>query len=205
MALTVADIQTEVVNLYGRLMDLVEIYDGVPQAGSPLTSRYTNAAIRDGFTRMGYNLADPNGLVVVDTDMASLNTLALRRLMEWSGLYLLEQVDRDWWRAEATAIFRYPGLASRVENGIFVDPLSRIYSKVKGQISQLKIDTIKPYQSMNQPLAIAQITIGTACDPSLPPSLANIIPPWALAPDGIWIYGIPSGTFWGWGEWGGGW
>lgn len=199
MALSVANIQTELIQLVGRLMDLVGIYYGVPQAGNPLASRYTNAALRDGFTHMGYRLSDPNGLILQDADFAVFDTRALRRLMEWGSLYCLEQVDRDWWRSE---LCRTPGMVVKVVNGVAVDPLDVVKRKLNSWIVHLRSEVKTPYQSMNVPVSIGHIVRGSICDPTLPPSAANFVPPWALVPDGFWYYGCSGSDFWGWGDWG---
>ena len=203
MAVQVANIQTELIQLVGRLMDLVGIYYGVPQAGNPLASPYTNSVLRDGFTRMGYRLSDPNGLVLQDADFASFDTRALRRLMEWGSLYCLEQVDRDWWRVE---FYRTPGLAIRVQtvNGtqVVIDPLDIAKRKLNSWLSHLRAEVMKPYQSMNKPISVGLITIGTQFDRTVPRGLSEILPPWTGAPDGLWYWGQYGTDFWGWDDWG---
>jgi hypothetical protein len=194
--ITVANVQTQVILLVGRFMDLVGIYGGVPQAGSPLTSPYMNMVIRDSYQRMGYGISDPSGLTIVDTDLAVFDVRALRRLMEWCELYILDQVERDWNRISIAEMMRtHPEL----DQAAILEMLQSMLSKIRGRLTFLRVEVTKPYQSMNVPISVGQIRRGSVWDCSLPPSVANVVPPWALAPDGLWFYGY---DYWGWGQWG---
>lgn len=191
MALTRANVEQEVTNLVGPIMELVGLFGGVADGTNP----FLNAAIRDGLQRMGYSIADPSGLTVADPDLAALNPLALRRLMEWTMLHILDQAEDRWWWAEMN---RPQGLDIRMVNGVTIDPLAGVKSRLLSRIAQLREVVKTPYQSMNVPLAVGQITAGSSSDRTLPPSLADSIPPWLLAPDGVWFYGCSASSYWGW-------
>lgn len=180
---TASQVQSQVALLYGRWMDLVGMYGGVPDGTNP----YLVGAVRDGLTRMGYAIADPAGLAVQDADLAAFDNRALRRLFEWAGIFLLEQVVRDWFRAEGN---RPKGLEVRVVGGVKVDPLAAVKSQVTSEIAALRLEVLKPYQSMNVPVAVGQLDVGTRSDPTLPPGVLDLIPPLALAPDGLWPFGF---------------
>jgi hypothetical protein len=194
MSLTRANVEHEACLIVGRLMSLVGL-DGSTFTGNNAS---LNAPIRDGLQRMGYPLTDPAGLAVADSDLAGLNPQAMRRLLEWIELRVLEQVLRDWFRAEQN---RPASLMPTVANGVTTDPLAGVRSQVTARVAELHQIVKQPYQSMNTPLAMGVITIGSVNDPSLPPSVANTIPPWALAPDGLWFYGCTAEAYWGWGSW----
>lgn len=188
--LTRANVEREVVNLVGPVMELAGLFGGVFDGTNP----FLNAAIRDGLQRMGYAIADTSGLTVADADLAVLDPLALRRLMEWATLNVLEQVDQRWVFVEMN---RPERLEPRTVGGVATDPLAGIKARILAQIAHLREVVKTPYQSMNVPISVGQITIGTRSDRSLPPSLADVIPPRALAPDGIWSFGCTGSEFWG--------
>lgn len=188
--LTRADVEREVANIAGPVMELAGLLGGVFDGTNPAL----NAAIRDGLERMGYSIADPAGLTVADADLAVLSPLALRRLMEWTMLNVLEQVDQRWVFVE---MHRPKSLEMRSTNGVTTDPLQGIKARILAQISHLR-DVVKtPYQSMNVPIAVGQIAIGSRSDRSLPPSVVDVIPPWALAPDGLRFFGCGASELWG--------
>lgn len=184
MSITRANVEREACNLVGRLMSLVGLAGGVFDGTNP----DLNAPIRDGLTRMGYSTADP--ITVADADLVALDQRAIRRLMEWSELFTLEQVDRDWWRASASPS---PGLTAEI--------LASVRSRVVARIAALKAIVMTPYQSQNVPIAMGEITIGSRHDSTLPPAMTDIIAPWRLRPDGLWIYGRTASAYWGWDEW----
>lgn len=191
MALTRAATEAECCRLFGRLMEMVGLFGGVVDGTNPTL----NSAIRDGLQRMGYALADPAGLTVADADLAALDKRALRRLLEWTELHVMEWVERDWWRAEA---HRPRGLEVTSEGGLVRDPLASIKARVVARIAQLRVIVTTPYQSMNVPLAVGQITRGSTADPTLPRSFEQIIPAWELGPDLGWYGGCSPAEFWGW-------
>lgn len=195
MSLTRANVEREVCNLIGRIMRLAGLHGGTFDG----TNADLNGPMRDALTRMGYSIADPAGLTVGDADFAALNTKALRRLMEWTELFTLEQVDRDWWRVEQA---RPAGMEATVLNGLTRDPLASLKSRIVARLAELRLIVKTPYQSMNVPIAVGQIRAGTGRDPTVPPSMSELIPPWDLLPDGLWIYGRHASAFWGWDDWG---
>src|SRR5258708_7199898 len=131
--LTVANVERQVCGLIGRLMSLVGLAGGTFNGSNP----DLQAPIRDGFERMGYAISDPAGLAIVDADLMAFDNRALRRLMEWTSIYALEQVQRDWWRAKAN---RAPGMDIKVVNGVVTDPLDEPRSMVRDLLRALRAE-----------------------------------------------------------------
>lgn len=188
MPLTVAAIETEACLLVGRLMDLV----GLHGAASVHPNPSLNAPIRDALQRMGYAVADP--ITVADSDLDGFNPLALRRLLEWIELLVLEQIQRDWWRAESP---RRHGLEIVVVAGAVRDPLASVKDRLMARLAELYECVKTPYQSMNVPIALDVITRGSPWDPTVPPPLE-----WTIPPEGRWYWhwhwyrGLAPDAFW---------
>ncbi len=198
--LAVRDVELQCVNLFGPIMDLVGLYGAAVNCNG--SHPFLDPAIRDGLTRMGYQLADPSGLAVADSDVAALDPRALRRLLEWAELHILEVVQKYWFRAE---FVRKPGATEiRMVGSSAYDPLTRVAARIAQRVGELKAIVKTPYQSMNVPISLGTIVRGSRLDPSLPPSVTQL-PPWALAPDGLWFYGCGAPDYWGAGDWCDGW
>jgi hypothetical protein len=190
--LTRQQCEQQAVSLYGRLMTLVGLYGSWtactgsnPSFDRPLT---------DALIRMGYTTADPYGLNSVDADFAPLAYGSFRRLMEWTELFTLETVDRDWWR---TSI---PSVAANMPPK---ETLDRLLQQVRSRIGELRRIVMMPYQGMNVQIAVGQLVAGTCLDPSIPASMADIINPCLLFPDGLWYYGQYAYAYWNFpmGDW----
>lgn len=202
--LTVQAVELQSVSLYGPVMDLVGLFGSA--AACTGTHPFLDPAIRDGFTRMGYRIADPSGLTIVNADLVNLDPRALRRLLEWTELFMMETIKRYWFRAES---MRKEQFKAYMVGAVFMDPLSKVYKTVLERIDTLRGIVKTPYQSMNVPIAMGTIIRGSPRDPTLPPSVTSINP-WLLAPDGLYWwdgwYGVAVGPadFWGFdGAWGG--
>lgn len=173
--LTRAAIESEVLDLVARLMALV----GIAGAEADGYHRYLNAPIRDGLREMGYPVADP--IEVADSDLAGLDGFAVRRLVEWSELRVLEQVARDWWR-----------LLERPPAGLTPEALDRMEARVARRIEELKAVVKRPFNPFVLPLAVGSVSGGSGPAPA--------VPPWDLGCRSRWYYGVDPSAYWGWGD-----
>jgi hypothetical protein len=183
MPLTRLAMESEVTSLVGRLMALVGNY-GV---GADGYQRYLNAPIRDGLREMGYPVSDP--IAVADADLAGLDNFAVRRLIEWAELYVLDQVARDWWR-----------VAQAPPQGMTPEAMAAMELRVGRRINELRAIVRRPFTPFVLPISVGRIAAGSPSDPTTPATLAQVVPPWVLAPRSYWYYGSEPSAYWGWGE-----
>lgn len=182
MPLTRLELEAEVNLLVGRLMAMVGIYG----KGADGFQVYLNTPIRDGLREMGYPVAD--AIRVVDADLLNVDNFAVKRLIEWVELYVLQQVQRDWWR-----VFERPPM------GLTPEVLQQVYGRINTRIGELKEIVKKTFTPFVLPLAVGQVTIGSAFDPTTPRRIDQVVPPWVLSPHSYWYYGCEPSVYWGWG------
>jgi hypothetical protein len=177
MPLTRLALEAELMRIVGRLMALV----GIAGAGADGYQAYLNAPIRDGLREMGYPVSDP--LTVADVDLGGLDTFAIRRLIEWAEMYVLDQVARDWWR-----------VAQAPPKGMTPEAMAALEVRLNRRLAELRSIVRRPFTPFVRPLAVGSILVGGRRDWSIPVTIGQAVPGGLLAAH--W-YGCEPETYWG--------